>query len=150
MKLERVSPEQAHRLIEEQGYLHLDVRTVQEFEAGHPEGAYNVPIKVTTEHGMADNSEFLSVVRACFESDAGIVVDCRSGNRSLAAARVLIEAGFSRVVDQRAGFGGRRGSFGELEEAGWKDSGLPVASSATQGRDYASLRRRAFSAGGES
>jgi hypothetical protein len=45
--------------------------------------------------------------------------------RSLEAAEVLVAAGFANVVDQRAGWDGARGDFGELLEPGWKRLALP-------------------------
>src|SRR3990172_5662980 len=39
-----VTPVEAKRRIETQGYVYLDVRTVPEYEAGHPSGALNVPV----------------------------------------------------------------------------------------------------------
>jgi rhodanese-related sulfurtransferase len=36
MPVKRVSAEEARRLMEEQGYVYVDVRSVPEFEAGAP------------------------------------------------------------------------------------------------------------------
>ena len=44
MSLTRVSPKDARDLMEKDGYAYVDVRSIPEFEAGHPEGAYNVPL----------------------------------------------------------------------------------------------------------
>jgi hypothetical protein len=35
-------------------------------------------------------------------------------------------AGFTRVLDQRAGWDGKRGPFGEISEPGWSRAGLPT------------------------
>ena len=43
------------------------------------------------------------------------------------------------VVDQRAGWGGAKNSFGQIQEPGWKDAGLPTSTSAEPGRSYADL-----------
>ena len=59
--MKKVSPEEAAVLMEE-GCVYLDVRSVPEFEAGHPTGAYNVPLLDMGPGGMVDNPEFLSVV----------------------------------------------------------------------------------------
>ena len=40
----RISPEEAHAKVTNEGYAYVDVRTEAEFAAGHPAGAYNVPI----------------------------------------------------------------------------------------------------------
>ena len=46
-------------------------------------------------------------------------------NRSLKAQAMLVAAGFTNVLEQRAGWDGARGSFGEVIEEGWKRAGLP-------------------------
>jgi len=43
---QEISPEEAHDLMEDEDYVYVDVRTQAEFEGGHPEGAYNVPVRV--------------------------------------------------------------------------------------------------------
>lgn len=135
----RITPEEADRLAREEGYVHLDVRSVEEFRLGHPAGAYNVPLQHQGPEGLVDNPDFLRVVQACLPSEAGLVVACRSGNRSRRAAAMLVAAGYTRVVEQRAGFAGARDPFGRASESGWQRTGLPVASDAQPGRDYASL-----------
>ena len=67
-------------------------------------------------------------------------IGCRSGARSLSAARQLSAEGFTTVVDQRAGWVGTRDPFGSVSEAGWPDAGLPVATEAEAGRSWAELR----------
>ncbi len=135
----RVSPVEAHALVTGEGYAHVDVRTEAEFEEGHPAGAYNVPFEHATDAGMTENPEFLRVMRATFAVDAPIVVGCRSGQRSLRAARALADSGYVRVVDQRAGWAGVRSPFGELKEKGWQAEGLPAEAGAPAGRAYADL-----------
>jgi rhodanese-related sulfurtransferase len=139
MPLKRVSPEEAQQLVQSQGYVYVDVRSVAEFEAGHPEGAYNVPILHMGRHGMSPNPEFLDVMQRRFAKDAKLVVGCRSGGRSLQAAHVLSSVGFSDVVDQRAGFEGGMGPAGY--EPGWQPKGLPIATGAPAGRSYDALSK---------
>ncbi len=44
MELKRIVPEEAKALLDSgQGYTYLDVRTVEEFDEGHVQGAKNVP-----------------------------------------------------------------------------------------------------------
>jgi len=52
MNVKRVSPEEALSLVEKEGYAYVDVRSVPEFESGHPEGAYNVPLAHLGPQGM--------------------------------------------------------------------------------------------------
>ena len=70
----------------------LDVRTKEEYDAGHIAGAILVPNESITDK----QPELLP------ELDAEILVYCRSGNRSAQAARKLIAIGYTNVVD----FGG--------------------------------------------
>ena len=70
----------------------LDVRTKEEFDAGHIAGAILVP----NETILDTQPELLP------DLDAEILVYCRSGNRSAQAAKKLIAIGYTNVVD----FGG--------------------------------------------
>jgi len=142
MNVKRVSPEEADRMVKEDGYVYLDVRSIPEFEAGHPSGAYNIPIMHQTTAGMQPNGEFMKVVTSTFDRAAKIVVGCRSGNRSLRAAQMLLQAGFVDVVDQRAGTSGARDPFGQLQEAGWEHAGLDMAMDPHPERSYEALRGR--------
>ncbi len=139
MTLKRISPQEANELMQSEGYVYIDVRSIPEFSAGHPKGAYNVPLLHRGPSGMSPNGDFLTVVESSFPKDTKLVVGCQVGGRSLRAAGVLIAAGYVEVVDQRAGFGGARGSFGEVEEPGWQAAGLDVATGAEPGRSYEEL-----------
>jgi rhodanese-related sulfurtransferase len=139
--VKRISPEEAHELMLE-GYSYVDVRSEPEFEAGHPEGAVNVPIMTLGPRGMSPNPEFLPVMERVFPKDAKLVVGCKSGERSLRAASLLLAAGYGQVVDQRAGFDGSRSPFGALTEPGWEKAGLSVERGAPAGRAYADVRAK--------
>jgi rhodanese-related sulfurtransferase len=136
----RLSAQECAQLVASEGYLYLDVRSVPEFEQGHPHGAFNIPLQEPAEHGMRDNPQFLELAIATFAREQPLVVGCRSGNRSQTAAAQLLRAGFSHVVEQRAGFHGCRDPFGRVIERGWLALGLPCAAGPQPGRDYASLR----------
>jgi rhodanese-related sulfurtransferase len=135
----QASAEEAHRLMVESGYLYLDVRTPEEFAQGHPQDAFNVPLMLRTAQGMLENPQFLQVVAAVFAPDQKLIVGCQTGNRSATAVKKLAQAGYQNLVDQRAGFGGRRDPFGRTLEPGWKAAGLPCATEPLAGRDYDSL-----------
>jgi rhodanese-related sulfurtransferase len=124
--MRRVSPREAHELMVEGGYLYLDVRTETEFAEGHPTGALNVPLSYQGEHGLVPNPEFVAQVTARIDRAAPLVIGCAAGVRSQQAAQLLIEAGFSDVVEQRAGVSGLRDPFGRIRERGWRDEGLPM------------------------
>jgi rhodanese-related sulfurtransferase len=142
MSVKRVSPEEAKSLMENEGYSYLDVRSIPEFEAGHPAGAYNIPIAHKAQGGMRPNGGFLAEVASVFPKDAKLVVGCNSGGRSLRAAQALMQTGYENVVDQRAGFNGTRDSFGQLQEAGWQRAGFEVATKAEVGRSYEEVAGR--------
>ena len=82
-----VSGSDARRLVE-RGALLVDVRTPEEFAAGHIAGAVNIPL------GQLDDR-----MDELGPRDAPLVLYCRSGNRSGQAARVLASAGFTGVHD---------------------------------------------------
>ena len=132
MPFRRVSPEDAQTLIDKEGYTYVDVRSVQEFQAGHPTGAYNVPLMDMGAMGMTPNPDFLKVMERRFPRDSKLVVGCKAGGRSLRAAGLLEAAGFTSVVDQRAGFEGSG-------EPGWRPKGLPVSKDAAPDHTYAGI-----------
>jgi rhodanese-related sulfurtransferase len=92
---------------------------------------------------MQPNPEFMTVVQSLFPKDTKMVIGCRTGNRSLAAARALLQAGFTNVVDQRAGLDGTRNAFGQILEPGWESEGLEVSTEADPDRAYEALVSRA-------
>ena len=128
----RVSVVEAKKLVDE-GYAYLDVRTTEEFGARHPSGAINVPLSLPGPAGSTANPEFLDVILRVFPTDAKIVVGCSTGVRSLRAAEMLLAAGYTDVVEMRAGLDGARSAFGSKTEKGWADEGLPVSSGADRG-----------------
>ena len=137
MAVKRISPDEARDLVDKQGYSYLDVRSVPEFEAGHPTGAYNVPFMHMGPGGMAPNPDFMSVVQKAFPAEAKLVFGCKGGGRSLKAAEMMQSAGFTSIVDQRAGV------EGGPAEPGWRLRGLPTSAEAAPGRAYETLRTKA-------
>ena len=83
----------------EEGYLILDVRTPEEFAAGHIPGAVNIP----NESIGTDEIPQLPV------KDQLILVYCRSGNRSKQASSKLVKLGYTNIVE----FGGINSWTGE-------------------------------------
>jgi len=143
MDLKRITPQEAYDLMEDEGYVYIDVRTEPEFEGGHPEGAYNIPFMVRGPAGLTPNPDFLKTVEANFPKDAKIILGCQSGNRSLKALVQLTEAGYTQVVEQLAGFGGAKDRFGSTTEPGWQAAGLPVDIRPLEGRDHYALCAKA-------
>ncbi len=123
------------------GWTYVDVRTVEEFEQGHPAGAINVPIALSGAGGMENNPDFVRAMKAGFAPDAKIVVGCKAGGRSLRAAQILVSEGFSNVLDQRAGWDGARNAFGQLEP-GWSRVGLPTEAGSPAGRSWTDIKAK--------
>jgi rhodanese-related sulfurtransferase len=137
MAFKRISPEEAKGLIDEEGYVYVDVRSLPEFDAGHPTGAYNVPLMNQGPAGMTPNPDFLAVMEKSFPKDARLVVGCKAGGRSQRAAALLESAGYTSVVDQKAGYEGASPA-----EPGWRPKGLPTSTQAPPDHTYEGLRSR--------
>ncbi len=119
----------------------VDCRTRAEYQyVGHPESAYNIPIRfLTTQVGKkgyaeTDNPDFGKDLLNRFNPETDtLVIFCRSGNRSCTAANEAIKAGFSedRVFNMMGGFEGDKNTtkgsayFGQRWGGGWKNEGLP-------------------------
>ncbi|WP_370247362.1 rhodanese-like domain-containing protein [Nocardioides sp.] len=71
------------------GAVLLDVRTPEEYEAGHIAGAINLDIEAPDADARL----------AELDPDARYVVYCRSGNRSTIAAQRMIDLGITDVVN---------------------------------------------------
>lgn len=144
MSFPRVTPAEARRLVDEEGYRLLDVRSVPEFQDGHPAGSFNIPLMHLdpATGGMRPNTSFVEDVKACFQPGDKIVLSCKSGGRSARAAGLLLESGFQDIVDQRAGWMGERTPAGKLLTPGWVEAGLPVEEGDGGERSYASLTSR--------
>jgi Fe-S cluster biosynthesis and repair protein YggX/rhodanese-related sulfurtransferase len=137
MDLKRVSAEEAKKLVEEEGYRLLDVRSMPEFSSGHPSGAINVPLLHRTPQGNIPNPDFTRIVQFVFpERDAKIITTCNMGARSLRAANELKNLGYQNVIDMRGGFNSERGDDGSVIHQGWQDAGLPVEEGEPEGRSY--------------
>ncbi len=89
----KITPEEAKRMMdEESGVVILDVRTKEEFDAGHIKGAVLLP-----DAEVADKAAEL-----LRDKDAPILIYCRTGRRSALAAKTLAGLGYTRIYD----FGG--------------------------------------------
>lgn len=143
MEIKRVSPEEAKQLIEDESYVYIDVRTAEEFAAAHVPGAKNVPVLERTPAGMQPNAKFVQVVEANFSKDFKCVLGCLRGMRSLRAAHMLIDAGFTGIVDMRGGFDGEPDGMGGISFDGWQRRGLPISTEAPPENTYEELKKKA-------
>lgn len=90
---EQITAKEAKELMDSEiGYIILDVRTVEEYAAGHIENAILIPdyeIEAKAEQELTDKEQM-------------ILVYCRSGRRSKGAAEKLATMGYRNVKE----FGG--------------------------------------------
>jgi len=101
-EVNNISVEEVYEIINnDQDYLIVDVRTIDEFNEGHIKGAVLIPV---SELGSRLNE---------LPKDKPIITYCRVGSRSRNAANILVENGFKYVYDMG----------GILE---WIEKGYPV------------------------
>ena len=103
----------------------LDVRSTPEYKAGHPEHSYNVPFPYIYQYCDAqgrspdgacikstgqlnqDNDDFVDYVKKVVPNkDTPIYTLCRTGVRSVGAANLLTDAGYTNVRNIWEGFVG--------------------------------------------
>ena len=89
----QITMQQAVEMMEkEENYIILDVRTHEEFAAGHIPGAIVIPNETI-------GTEELPLLP---DKDQLIMVYCRSGNRSKQASDKLVKLGYTNIIE----FGG--------------------------------------------
>ena len=113
----QVTSEEAAKILRaRKDAVYVDVRSEAEFEAGHPEGAYNIPVFFfDSAHRPVPNPDFVAVVEATFPQEMTLLVGCQSGMRSQHAAEMLAERGYTDVSNVAGGFGGSPAA------RGWRD-----------------------------
>lgn len=90
---EQITPDEAKALMDsEDGYIILDVRTPEEFAAGHIAGAILIP-----DYEIGEKAESILT-----DKEQLILVYCRSGRRSKNAANELATLGYTNIEE----FGG--------------------------------------------
>jgi rhodanese-related sulfurtransferase len=142
--MKEVSPQEAYDMMQsDPDYTYLDVRSVPEYEAGHPVGAINIPLMHFTGTGMAPNEDFQSVVEASLPKDAKLVVGCKTGGRSARACDIMSQMGYTNVANVRGGFVGATDNLGRLVEPGWSMLNLPVSTESDEQSRYESLSAKA-------
>ena len=125
--IENLTPQQAWDLMQQNtDAVLVDVRTkVEHAFVGHPIGAVHIAWKEAPDWQV--NARFVTdVEKRVPDRNAPVLLLCRSGQRSLHAAKALEEAGYQRLVNIIDGFEGsldslnHRGNLG-----GWRFNGLP-------------------------
>jgi rhodanese-related sulfurtransferase len=125
--IENLDPIQAWDLLQQNSdAVLIDVRTkVEHSFVGHPPGAIHIAWKEFPDWQV--NSKFVAEVKKEVpDIKAPILLLCRSGQRSMDAAKVLEEAGYQLLINIDNGFEGpldsnkHRGNLG-----GWRFHDLP-------------------------
>lgn len=75
------------------GEILIDIRTPEEFESGHLEGAVNINFF---------DADFMEQLSA-FNKEESVFIYCRSGGRSAKASSKMQAAGFTKVIDLKGG-----------------------------------------------
>ncbi len=71
-----LNPTEARVLLDsDEGWTFVDVRTQEEFDMGHPDGAWHIPIgfRDAATGQMVPNPDFLAVIKKHFAPDAKLV-----------------------------------------------------------------------------
>jgi rhodanese-related sulfurtransferase len=119
-----VTPPEAWQLVQQGAATLIDVRTAPEFKfVGRVPGTTNVEW-----HGKdaEPRARFLQQLHEAADRDEAVLLICRSGVRSHAAASVAAAAGFSRVYNVLEGFEGQIDANRQRGKVnGWRYAGLP-------------------------
>lgn len=112
-----ISVQQLQPLVADQQAVLIDVREPDEFAAGRIQGFVNMPrgvleMKIHQHPRVSSHTDPLAALEAL--SAQPIYLLCRSGARSVLAAKSLQEMGFSKVWSVSGGF------------QAWTDAGFPV------------------------
>ena len=129
MDVKRIDPEEARGLLDsEEGYICLDVRTKEEFAAGHVPAAVNIPVveKNPTGPGLVPNPDFSSQVEQPFAKDRKIITLCLRGVRSRQAATMMMGLGYTQVVDMQGGYDAEMDARGNVVVEGWARRNFPT------------------------
>ncbi len=125
--IQSISPTQAHEILSSNSQaILIDTRTYLEYSfVGHPIGAVHVPLKRPP--NWEAFPDFVEQVEQHIHSKSiPVILMCRSGVRSLDAAKLLEQAGFQTLYNMDEGFEGdkdhnhHRGTLG-----GWRFHKLP-------------------------
>lgn len=121
----QVTPCEAWQLFSSGAAVIVDIRTAEERKfVGRiphtPHAAW------ATGLGMTGNPRFLRELEAAAPRDAVVLLLCRSGKRSHAAAEVAAQAGYRRAFNILEGFEGELNERNQRgREDGWRFRGLP-------------------------
>jgi rhodanese-related sulfurtransferase len=88
-----ISVQNVKELLSEDDLLILDVRSKEEFSAGHLKGSKNIPVQ----------SLSLKIASLLDWKNKKVLVYCHSGGRSMAASQMLKKSGFTKIYNMAGG-----------------------------------------------
>ena len=100
-----VSPDEAEKVIREASPIVIDIRTKDEFDEGHLQGAVNVDFL---------SPDFKRTLQT-LDKNKTYLVYCQSGGRSGRSMKAFRDGGFTKIYHLNAGFGA------------WQAAGKPVS-----------------------
>jgi rhodanese-related sulfurtransferase len=120
-----VTPQEAWDLVSAHAAVLVDVRTAEERQfVGRIPDSVHVPF--LTGLAMQPNPRFVRELEAKVRRDDVVLLLCRSGNRSTAAAQALTEARFRNAFNILEGFEGELNEERQRgQRGGWRLHGLP-------------------------
>jgi len=120
-----VPPVDAWALVRSGAAVLVDVRTNEERKfVGHVPDSLHVAWATGT--SMTRNPRFVRELEAKVKKDQAVLLLCRSGKRSAAAAEAAAKAGFTQVFNVLEGFEGElNGQHQRGEVGGWRHWNLP-------------------------
>ena len=95
-------------------YVLIDVRTKDEYQAGHVPGAYLVQRGVLESH-IAKEAVWEGFRHAVPKKDDTIILYCRSGSRSALATKTLMTLGYTHVYSLDGGWKAWHEKYPKLE-----------------------------------
>jgi rhodanese-related sulfurtransferase len=124
-----VNPAEAWEMLATQpGTVLVDVRTVDEWNrVGVPDTTETgtPPVFVEWNRATGHNANFIEELRAQGVTSGPVLFICRSGQRSMGAARAATAAGIGPAYNVTQGFEGGIDPSGRRGTTGWKAAGLP-------------------------
>jgi len=94
----------AKELLNEEGYIFLDVRTAREYKMGH------IPSAIHIERGLLE----FKINNQVPDKNAQLIVYCKVGGRGSLAAHTLVRMGYKNVINIEDGW------------VAWEKAGYPV------------------------
>lgn len=144
MPIKQMTPPEAKDHLKQTEAVYLDVRTEQEFAAGHVPRAINIPVAFPGPGGqMQPNPEFLDIVQKVIGKDQPVVCGCKVGGRSQMAAILMEQVGYEDLVNLQGGFSGLQDPTTGEVIPGWEEEGYEVDATVDEGNSYEGQKKKA-------